>query len=65
MLTRGWMAKGNSPQLVQWNGHCSTLSPIHVQVPEVKIETEVYELLQSEPDILPPGLLLLSRPHAA
>ncbi|KAH8164458.1 hypothetical protein CIB48_g3778 [Xylaria polymorpha] len=31
--------------------------PIHVQVPEVKFETEVYELLQSEPDILASRLL--------
>lgn len=31
--------------------------PIHVQVPEVKFEAEVYELLQSEPDILASRLL--------
>jgi hypothetical protein len=31
--------------------------PIHVQVPEVKFEAEVYALLQSEPDILASRLL--------
>lgn len=31
--------------------------PIHAQVPEVKFEAEVYELLQSEPDILASRLL--------
>ncbi|KAI9674959.1 MAG: hypothetical protein M1817_001365 [Caeruleum heppii] len=31
--------------------------PIHVQIPEVKFETEVYGLLQSEPDILASRLL--------
>jgi hypothetical protein len=31
--------------------------PIHVQVPEVKFEVEVYELLRSEPDILVSRLL--------
>lgn len=31
--------------------------PIHVQVPEVKFEAEVYGLLQSEPDILASRLL--------
>ena len=31
--------------------------PIHVQVPEVKFEAEVYKLLQSEPEILASHLL--------
>jgi hypothetical protein len=31
--------------------------PIHVQVPEVKFEAEVYELLHSEPDIVASRLL--------
>ncbi|KAI0863364.1 3-hydroxybutyryl-CoA dehydratase [Xylaria cubensis] len=31
--------------------------PIHVQVPEVKFEAEMYQLLQSEPDILASRLL--------
>lgn len=36
--------------------------PIHVQVPEVKFETEVYELLQPEPDILASRLLYYRLP---
>lgn len=36
--------------------------PIHVQVPEVKLETEVYELLQPEPDILASRLLYYRLP---
>lgn len=31
--------------------------PIHAQVPEVKFETEVYKILQSEPEILASRLL--------
>lgn len=31
--------------------------PIHVQVPQVKFEVEVYELLQSEPRVLASRLL--------
>ncbi|KAI0405976.1 hypothetical protein F4802DRAFT_596649 [Xylaria palmicola] len=39
--------------------------PIHVQVPEVKFETEVYERLQSEPDILASRLLYYRVPVQA
>lgn len=36
--------------------------PIHVQVPEVKFEVAVYELLRSEPDILASRLLYQRTP---
>ncbi|KAK3290332.1 3-hydroxybutyryl-CoA dehydratase [Chaetomium fimeti] len=36
--------------------------PIHVQVPEVKFESEVYELLRSEPDIVASHLLYYRLP---
>lgn len=36
--------------------------PIHVQVPEVKFEAEVYKLLQSEPEILASRLLYYRAP---